>query len=331
MTEARVVRFHQTGGPEVLKLETVDVPLPGPGEVRIRSKAFGLNRAESMFRSGAYVVEPDYPARIGYEVAGIVEALGPDVRDLSIGDSVSLLPLSHLTAYAVHGELAIAPARLVVKHPANLSFEEAAATWMQYLAAYGALVEIAAVGPGDHVVIPAASSSVGLAAIQLARRAGATPIALTRSSDKRARLLEAGAAHVVATDEEDLVARIREITGGRGARVTFDPVGGETFALLAEAAAPEGLIFIYGAMAEGITPLPVLLMLSKHLTVRGCDVFEFVEKPERLAAAVEDIRAGLADGSLKPVIARVFPFASFVEAHRYLESNQQFGKVVVSV
>lgn len=331
MTQARIIRFHQTGGPEVLKIETVDVPPPGPGEVRIRSRALGLNRAESMFRSGAYVVEPNYPAKLGYEVAGIVDAIGSDVEGIAIGDSVSLLPLSALTDYAVHGELAIAPARLVVKHPANLSFEDAAAAWMQYLTAYGALVELARIGTGDAVVIPAASSSVGLAAIQITRRAGATPIALTRSSSKAKKLLEAGAAHVIATAEEDLVARIGEITNGRGAQVTFDPVGGKTFALLAEAAAPNSLMFIYGALAEGMTPLPILPVLSKHLTVRGYDVFEITGKPERFALALEDIKAGLTDGSLKPIIDRVFPFDSFVEAHRYLESNQQFGKIVVSV
>ncbi|MGO7733117.1 NADPH:quinone reductase [Rhizobium leguminosarum] len=331
MTTARIVRFYMTGGPEVLKIEAVDVPEPGPGDVRIRSRALGLNRAESMFRSGAYVVEPHYPAKIGYEVAGIVDAVGPDVETVAVGDQVSLLPLSPLTEYAVHGELAIAPARLIVKHPENLTFDEAAAAWMQYLTAYGALVEIAQVSKGDWVVIPAASSSVGLAAVQIARRAGATPIALTRGASKISKLLDAGAEHVIATSQEDLVARINEITGGKGARVTFDPVGGKGLALLAEAASPEGLIFVYGSLANEVTALPILPVLSKHLTIRGYDVFELANKPGRFALALEDITSGLADGSLKPIIDRVFEFDNFVEAHRYLESNQQFGKIVVSV
>ena len=331
MTRARVIHFHQTGGPEVLKIEEAEIGEPGVGEIRVRARALGLNRAESMFRSGAYVVEASYPAKIGYEIAGEVDAIGPGVTGFAAGDAVSLLPLSPLTEYAVHGELAIVPAKLLVKHPANLSWEEAAAAWMQFLTAYGAIVEIAKAGPGDFVVVPAASSSVGLAAIQLARRAGATTIALTRTSAKAAQLLEAGADHVVATTEEDLVARIDAITDGRGARITFDPVGGETFAKLAEAAAPEGLLFIYGALAPEVTPLPILQVLPKHLTVRGYDVFELYANPERFAAAVEDIMGGLADGSLKPIIDRSFAFEAFVEAHRYLESNQQFGKIVVSV
>jgi NADPH:quinone reductase-like Zn-dependent oxidoreductase len=331
MTQARVVRFHRTGGPEVLQIDLVDVPSPGPGEVRIRTRALGLNRAESMYRSGQYVVEPPVPARIGYEASGTIEAVGEGVTGIAVGDAVSLLPIVPLTEYAVHAELAIAPAHTVVRHPANLSWEQAAASWMQYITAYGALIDIAKVGPGDHVVIPAASSSVGLAAIQLTRRAGATAIALTRGSAKAAPLKAAGAHHVVATGEEDLVARIKEITDGRGARVTFDPVGGPTLQLLAEAAAPNGIIFTYGALAPEVTPLPLLQVLSKHLTIRGYDLFELAAHPERFAAAIADISAGLADGTLVPVIARSFPFDEFVEAHRFLESNQQFGKIVVTV
>ena len=236
-----------------------------------------------------------------------------------------------MSDYAVHGELALVPAKLLVKHPANLSWESAAAAWMAFLTAYGALIEIARIGTGDAVVIPAASSSVGLAAIQLANRVGATPIALTRTGDKRARLLEAGAAHVIATAEEDLVQRVREITGGGGARVIFDPVGGDAFPLLAEAAAPHGILFIYGALALEVTPLPILPVLSKHLTVRGYDIFEFHAMADRFAAGLADIMAGLANGSLTPIIDRVFAFDDFVAAHRHLESNRQFGKIVVSV
>ena len=331
MTQARIIRFHETGGPEVLKIEQVDVPLPGPGEARIRAHALGLNRAEQMFRSGAYVVEPAYPAKIGYEIAGEVEAIGAGATNVAVGDSVSLLPLSPLTDYAVHGELAITPASLLVRNPENLEMTQAAAAWMAFLTAWGALIDIAKVGPGDAVVIQAASSSVALAAIQLARRAGATTIALTRTSAKKQRILDAGATHVIATAEEDLVARIEEITQGKGARVTFDPVGGQRFAALAEAAAPEGIMFIYGALAPEVTPLPILQVLPKHLTVRGYDVFELYSKPDRFATAVADIMAGLADSSLTPIIDRVFAFDDFVEAHRYLESNQQFGKIVVSV
>jgi NADPH:quinone reductase len=192
----RVVRFHQTGGPEVLQIETIDVPPPGAGEVRIAVKALGLNRAESMFRLGQYLEQPTFPARLGYEAAGTVEAVGPGVTGLKSGDAVSTVPAFSQNQYGVYGDVAIVPAAAVAKHPPSLSWTEAAAIWMQYLTAYGALIEMARLGAGDTVLIPAASSSVGIAAIQIASMVGATPIALTRKHDKRAALTKLGAAHV---------------------------------------------------------------------------------------------------------------------------------------
>src|SRR5437763_15975197 len=196
---SRVVRFHKVGGPEVLRIEELEVPPPGKGEVQIAVKALGLNRAESMFRSGQYLEEPKLPARLGYEAAGTVAAVGPDVRGFAVGDAVSTIPSFSLNAYGLYGDLANAPAHAVTHHPASLSWVEAAAVWMQYLTAYGALIDIAGLSKGDAVVIPAASSSVGLAAIQIANRVGATPIALTRGRSKRQALVGAGAAHIVVT------------------------------------------------------------------------------------------------------------------------------------
>src|ERR1700754_624083 len=152
---SRVVRFHETGGPEVLKIEEFDVPPPGKGEVQIRNHALGLNRAESMFRSGQYLEEPRLPARLGYEAAGTVAAVGPDVRGFKVGDAVSTIPSFSLNDYGLYGDLANAPAHAAVKHPESLSWEEAAAVWMQYLTAYGALIDIAGLTRGDTVVIPA--------------------------------------------------------------------------------------------------------------------------------------------------------------------------------
>ncbi len=328
---ARIVRFHEIGGPEVLKIEEVDVPPPGKGEVQIRIKALGLNRAESMFRSGQYLEDPRLPARLGYEAAGTVAAIGEGVEGFQVGDAVSTIPSFSLNSYGLYGELANAPAHAVTHHPASLSWVDASAVWMQYVTAYGALIDLADLKAGDSVVIPAASSSVGLAAIQLANMVGATPIALTRGSSKRQALLDAGAAHVIATDEQDLVKEILAITGGKGARVVFDPVGGPTFAKLAQATAHLGTVFLYGALSTEPTPLPLFDVLGKWLTVRGYVMMEITSDPRRLDRAKKFINDGLVDGSLKPIIARVFPLDQIVEAHRYLESNQQFGKVVVTV
>ena len=328
---ARVVRFHRIGGPEVLQIDNLDVPAPQAGEVRINVKALGLNRAEAMFRSGQYLEQPVLPSKLGYEAAGVVDAVGPGVEGLKPGDAVSTVPAFPLGKYGVYGDTAIVPASAVAKHPASLSWTEAAAIWMQYLTAYGALIDIAELTASDTVLIPAASSSVGIAAIQIARRVGATPIALTRKSIKREALLKLGAANVIATEEQDLAAEVRKLTGGKGARVVFDPVGGPTVAKLTAAMAPRGILFLYGALSLEPTPVPLMEVLGKSLTIRGYILFEITSDPERLARAKQWVIDGLASEQLKPVVAKTFPLEEIVEAHRYLESNRQIGKIVVTV
>lgn len=327
----RIVRFHKTGGPEVLKIENVEVPPPAAGEVRIKVKALGLNRAESMFRLGQYLEDPKFPSKLGYEASGIVEAFGSGVKGLAVGDIVSTIPSTSQGKYGVYGEVATVPAQFVVKHPSSLNFNEAAAVWMQYMTAYGALIDIAQIKKEDFVVIPAASSSVGLAAIQLCNLIGATPIATTRTQEKRKALQEAGAAHVIATQEEDLAAKLKEITGGKGARVVFDPVGGKTVLALAEGMAYGGILFQYGALSPEPTPFPLMSALMKGLTMRGYVLFEILNNPARFEKAKQFILEHLASGKLKPIIAKTFPFDQIVEAHRFLESNKQFGKIVVTL
>jgi NADPH:quinone reductase-like Zn-dependent oxidoreductase len=328
---AKVVRFHETGGPEVLKIEEVDVPPPGRGEVQIAIKALGLNRAEVMFRNGQYIIDPRFPARPGYEAAGTVAGIGEGVEGFKIGDAVSVIPGFDMNDYGLYGDLANAPADLVAHHPSSLSWIEAAAIWMQYMTAYGALIDIAGLSRSDTVLIPAASSSVGIAAIQIANKVGATPIALTRTSAKRQALFDVGAAHVIATEEQDLVNEVNQITGGRGARIVFDPVGGTTVEKLVKAMAGFGILFLYGALSPQPTPLPLFDIVIKDLTIRGYKLMEVTKHPVRRERGKKFINAGLADGSLKPVIARTFPLEQIVEANRYLESNRQFGKVVVTV
>jgi len=328
---ARVVRFHKTGGPEVLQVEEVAVPLPGKGEVQISIKALGLNRAESMFRSGQYLENPKLPAQLGYEAAGTVAAIGPGVQGFKIGDAVSTIPSFSLNDYGLYGDLANAPVHAVTHHPESLSWEEAAAVWMQYLTAYGALIDIGKLTKGDTILIPAASSSVGLAAIQIANKVGAVPVAMTRGQSKRKALLDAGASHVIASDEQDLVKEVLRITGGKGARVVFDPVGGPTVNKLVQATAQLGIVFLYGALSTEPTPLPLFDLLAKWATIRGYVMMEITGDPQRLERAKKFINEGLADGSFKPLIAKTFPLDKIVEAHRYLEANQQVGKVVVTV
>ncbi|MGA8872332.1 MAG: zinc-dependent alcohol dehydrogenase family protein [Candidatus Acidiferrales bacterium] len=328
---AKIVRFHATGGPEVLKIQDEPIPEPGKGEVRLRVRAIGLNRAEVMFRRGQYLETPALPSKLGYEAAGVVEAVGPDVDKNWIGKRVSTVPAFVMTEYGVYGEVAIVPLSAVAVYPEKLTPEEGTSIWMQYLTAYGALIMHAKITKGDFVIITAASSSVGIAAIEMANTEGAISIATTRTSKKKATLAEIGAAHVIATEDEDFRARIKEITGGKGARVIFDPVAGKGVELLAQAAALGGTIFEYGALAPEPTPFPLFAALGKGLSIRGYTLREVLSVPKLKAEAEQYVFDRVKAGDFKPRIDRMFPFSHIVEAHRYMESNAQIGKIVVKV
>lgn len=327
----RIVRLHEYGGPEVLRLEELEVPEPAANEVQIAVKAIGVNRAEVMFRNHAYLQEATFPSRLGYEASGIVQALGEGVEGFNAGDAVSLIPPLDIARWGTYGEVANVPAHLLVKNPEGLSFEQAAAVWMQYVTACGALIDQARLTPEDFVIITAASSSVGLAAFQVARQIGATVIATTRTSDKREALLEAGADHVIATQEESLPERVMEITNGQGARVVFDPVGGPALEPLTAAMAVGGILLVYGALSPEPSPFPLFTVLGKALTLKGYLYSEIVSDPARLEDVRHFILEGLESGALRPTITRTFPLEEIQEAHRFLESNQQVGKVVVTV
>lgn len=326
-----IVRFHELGGPEVLKFENAPSKQPGKGEVRLRVEAVGLNRAESMYFHGRYLEQPQLPSRLGYEVAGVVDAVGEGVDESWVGKRASTVPGFSQNQYGSLGEEAVVPAESLSAYPPNLTSVQAAAIWMQYLTAWGALVHIANVKAGDFVSIPAASSSVGLAAIQIARDAGATAIAVTRTSAKREELLALGAHHVIAGTEENYEARIDEITNGKGVRITFDPVGGPFVETLASAASVGGIVILYGVLADQSTPFPLFAAFRKALTFRAYTVMEFTRTPEILDAARKYVYDRLSDGRFEPKIAKTFAYEDTVEAYRFLESNQQVGKLVITV
>ncbi len=327
---AKVVRLRKQGGPEVLEFEDYDVGDPGPGEVRVKIEAIGLNRSEAMYRAGRYPVPVTLPCLIGYEGAGEILALGAGVDGFAVGDKVSIVPKFQLGTYGIWGEEAIVPAHALLPAPPGLTMAEAASIWMQYMTAY-AIIEVANVGIGDAAVIRAASSSVGIAAIQLANWAGATSIAATRTSAKADALRAQGAAHVIATEEEDFVERVMEITHGKGVRCVFDPVGGQYVHTLASGLAQRGILFIYGGLSEEPTPYAHWPCAMKGASMRGWVASEIWNHPERYKRAVDTVMQGLAEGHLTPVIAKSFPLDRIADANRYLESNQQVGKVVVTV
>lgn len=328
---SRIVRIHNYGDASVLMIDNIEVPAPAADEIQIAVRSIGINRAEVMFRNHAYLQEATFPSRLGYEAAGVVEAVGVDVTDFSLGDQIAVVPALDIAKWGTYGDRANVPARQAVKMPTGQSFEEAAATWMQYITAWGALVHQAKLGKGDFVIVTAASSSVGIAAFQVAHQVGATVIATTRSNAKKQALLSAGADHVIVTDDENLPERVNAITSGQGARVVFDPVGGPSFEPLTQSMSRGGILLQYGALSSEATPYPLFTVLAKNLTLRGFLYSEVVGDDAALAAGKAFISAGLASGALKPIIARTFTLEEIQKAHSFLESNEQIGKVVVNV
>lgn len=322
------VRFNQFGGPEVLQFEEVAERQPGAGEVSLTVEAVGLNRAESMYYHGLYMEQPNLPSGLGYEAVGIVSAVGPGVDASLAGRRFGTIPGYSMNQYPVLAEKAVVPASVLAPIPETFSAAEGAAVWMQYCTAYGAIVPFGKVSSGDFVIITAASSSVGLAAIQIVKAQGGISIATTRTAVKRDQLLSLGANHVIVTENGDLVARVGEITGGKGARIVFDPVGGDYINTLAQATASGGAIFLYGMLSGKPTPFP-MAAFGRRIAMFGYTFNELRDTPE-WDLMVRYIYDHLADGSFKPEIARTFTFAQAIEAYKYLESNEQIGKVVVS-
>ena len=315
----------------MLRIEDVETEQPGGGEVRLRIRAIGINRTEITMRSGRSPARPSLPTKIGWEAAGEIEALGANVTGFAIGDRVALVPAYAASRYGLYGERSLAPARSLVKIPDAVSFEQAAATWASFGTAWAGLVAVGNLTAGQTVLVPAASSSVGLAAIQIANRIGARPIALTRTSAKANELRARGAAAVVATDEQDVVNEITRLTDGNGAALVFDPVGGPTFAKLVEATAKGGLLILYGAFSHDPTTVPPFPMLGRSLPIRGLNFTSYSADDVHLAALKQFVTDGLADGSLSPVITRTFSFDDIVDAHRFMEAGRQVGKIVVTV
>jgi len=282
-----------------------------------------------MYYHGVYLEKVTPPSGIGYEALGKVVAVGPEVDPALIGKRFGTIPGFSMYQYPVLAEEAVVPASVLAAVPESFSAVEGAAVWMQYCTAYGALVPFGKVAAGDFVIITAASSSVGLAAIQIVKAQGGISIATTRTSAKKDQLLALGANHVIVTEEEDLVARVQSIAAGKGARIVIDPVGGDYINTLAQATANGGTIFLYGMLSGKPTPFP-LAAFGRTIGMFGYTFGELRGTPE-WETMKKYIYDRLADGSFKPEIARTFPFNQTVDAYRYLESNKQIGKIVITL
>ncbi|WKT54084.1 Polyketide synthase, enoylreductase domain [Fusarium oxysporum f. sp. vasinfectum] len=337
----KVARFHQLGGPEVLQLDEIEFEDPSAGELLLKVSAIGINRMEVFFRAGGFGLPKVFPAMLGSECAGTVLAVGSGVSGFSIGDRVATIPgftsvpdfATEMKGHecAVYGEQAYVPAEMAVKIPNSMSFIDGAALWMQYSTAWNSMVDTAKLQKGEYVLLTAATSSVGIAAAQIAKSQGAIPICTTRSQSKVAALKSHGIEHVIVTDEQDIATEVARITGGIGCRVIYDPVAGKGIDKLLDALAMNGIILVYGVLDLSPAIIDPLKGMAKFATIKFSAVFQTLLNAEKRAKMTEFVLNGVANGVLRPVVDKTFPFQDVAEAHRYLESNQHVGKVIVTV
>ncbi|MET3424369.1 NADPH:quinone reductase-like Zn-dependent oxidoreductase [Actinoplanes tereljensis] len=324
----RIVVFDEIGGPDVLHLVEEAVVEPAPDEVRVRIEAFAVNPLDQMIRAGQSPRPVQLPhARLGVEGTGVIDAVGSGVTGLAVGDPVLLAAIPDFETRGAYAEYTTVLASRVVPRPAGLDVPEAAALWVAYFTAYGALVEKAGMRPGDHVLITAASGGVGRAAIQIANQIGAVPIAVTRSSAKVQSLLDAGAAAVIATDREDVAEATRRLTGGAGADLILDAVMGPGLADLSLAAKLGGQLIAVG----WLDPRPASFPANPSLTIRRFMGFADMVDPVIVRRVAAFLAAGVRSGVLRPTVDRVFTLDDIVEAHHYLEKGTPTGKIVVTV
>ena len=329
------------GAPDVLQPREAADPVPGPGEIRIAVRAAGVNFADVLARLGLYPDAPKPPVTVGYEVSGVVDAAGPGVTTHRTGDRVLAL-----TRFGGYADRVVVPSVLAFPVPDGLDDPSAAAIPVNYLTALIALYRMANLTSGETVLIHGAGGGVGIAATQLARRRGATILG-TASSSKFDAIRQQGVHHAIAYRQVDVVAEVRRLTNGRGVDVVLDPIGGRSFADSYALLAPLGRLVIYGvsSIATGerrnwwraiatIVRMPrfhPLSLMNSNRGVFGLNLGHLWEEQRHLADAMTLLLQEIAAGRLRPVVAQTFPLERAADAHRYLQSRSNIGKVVLTV
>jgi NADPH2:quinone reductase len=318
------MRFHQTGGPEVLKLEAVELEDPGPRQARIRQHACGVNFIDIYHRTGAYPVQ--LPSGIGLEGAGVVEAVGAEVSEVAPGDRVGYAG-GPLGGYA---QVRLMPADRLVRLPESIGFEQAAAMMLKGLTAQYLLRRTYRVEPGDRVLIHAAAGGVGLIACQWAKALGATVIG-TVGSEEKAKLAQAhGCDHPILYAREKFVDRVREITGGAGVDVVYDSVGRDTFLDSLSCLRPMGMMVLFGAASGPVAPFDASLLAQRgSLFLTRPTLFNYVAKRQDLVAMAAELFEVLVSGKVRIEVNQTYALADAARAQADLEARRTTGCTVL--
>ena len=322
----RAIRFDETGDPDVLSWEDVELAPPGQGEVLVRHTAVGLNFVDTYFRSGLYPTE--LPSGLGMEAAGVIEAVGADVEMLSVGDRVSY-GTGPMGAYA---EAVVVPARGLVRVPDGVDDQVAAAVMLKGLTAQYLIRQIHDVGPGTVLLGHAAAGGVGLVLGQWAKSLGATVIGTASSAEKRALALENGYDHVIAYRDEgvDVAAEVRALTDGRGVDVVYDGVGADTFEASLDSLRPRGMLVSYGNASGPVPPFaPAALSAKGSLFLTRPTLANYADTPERTQAMADELFAAVSSGDVRVRVGQTFPLEEAARAHEELEAGRTTGSTVL--
>ncbi|MDZ4314683.1 MAG: quinone oxidoreductase [Azonexus sp.] len=318
------IRLHQTGGPEVLRWEEIDVPPPAAGEARVRHEAVGLNFIDTYHRTGLYPLP--LPSGIGLEAAGVVEAVGAGVSEVQVGDRVAYAG-GPVGAYA---EVRNIPAHRLLKLPESINFNTAAAMMLQGLTAAYLLRRTYRVQPGDAVLIHAAAGGVGLIASQWAKALGATVIGTVGSAAKSELAKAHGCDHVINYSTENFTQRVREITGGEGVAVVYDGVGKDTFIGSLDSLRPMGTMVSYGNASGPVPPLDLILLSQKgSLFITRPTLMNYTAKRADLEVLGADLFEMVGAGKVRIEINQTYPLAEAAQAHRDLEARKTTGSTIL--
>jgi NADPH:quinone reductase len=321
---AQAIRFHATGGPEVLKWESVDVAAPGPGEVRVRNTAIGVNFIDTYQRSGLYPLT--LPSGLGTEAAGVVETVGAGVQALSPGDRVASCT-GPLGAYSTER---LVPADKLVKLPDGIEDRTAAAMMLKGLTVQYLFRQTFPLKAGDTILFHAAAGGVGLIACQWARALGVTMIGTVSSDAKAALARESGCTHTIIYTRENFVERVREITGGKGVPVVYDSIGKDTFPASLDCLAPRGMFVSFGSSSGPVPPFNLIMLSQKgSLYATRPTLFTYASTHTALNAMASELFALVKEGRIKPDARQTFALKDAAEAHRSLESRKTTGATLL--
>lgn len=319
----RAIRVHECGGPEVMRLEELPLPVPGPGQVLVDVKAAGINLFDTQLRSGLY--KRDLPLTLGLEGAGIVRATGAGVDEISVGDRVAFI--FSAGSYATH---TLAPAERVVRLPDGVDFKQAAAVLFQGLTAHYLATSTFPLGPDSTCLVHSAAGGCGILLCQIAKIRGAKVIGAVSTPAKAQVAREAGADHVVIYAEEDFEKAVKRITDGRGVDVVYDAVGLDTYVRSMNVLRPRGLLALYGEASGDVPPIdPRELLFRKSLFLTRTGLDHYVADRREMRARSDEIFAWVAQGRLKQKIFGTFPLEQVAQAHRALEERATTGKLLV--